>query len=528
MSSWDTGVRRYLLRRKYRLSRPIPGKSGGAQPEGTRLQADLQATEQCLRATFAGCDDITLRPQRDWGLLLYCSSLTDGSKLFEQILSPLVGVSGGEPSPELIRSRLTAQGEVQDTLERLVAEVLSGKTAVLIAGEPRAFLLEGKGPELRSISEPQTEVAIRGPRDGFVEDRITNISLVRRRLRHPGLKVQTMHLGRLSQTAVSLLWMEGVANASILDEVRRRLQPIDLDVVLESAFILEFISDHPYSLVPVIRQTERPDRAAAWLSEGRVVIIVDNTPLVMAIPAIFTDFINTSEDYAVNYIQTNLVRLIRAVGIFVTIVLPGTYVAVTAFHQELLPTPLLLNMAAAREGVPVPAVIEALAMQLVFEVIREAGIRMPTQIGNAVTIVGALVIGESAVRAGLISAPMVIVVALTALSSFVVPDYSFMLVWRVVSLLIILMAGLFGLLGILVGLIAVLIHLAGLRSFGVSYLKPIVPANLSTWSDALYRLPLFRLRKRPGWAQDQVRMAPDQKPAPEGVDPPVWQGRQEE
>jgi hypothetical protein len=506
MAGKEAGVRRFLLQQKYQRTGASPTN---AQTASTPLDSHLSAAEQRLRALFTDCEDILFRPLGQWGLAIYCTSLAEGDHTLEHLMT-----TSSPVDPQALKERLGAQAKAVQSYEPLVAGILSGSTAILVDASPKAWLLQGRQTQARAVSEPQAEISVRGPRDGFVEDRAVNLMLIRRRLRHPALKVQTLYLGRVSQTAVSLVWIEGIAPDPILTEVRTRVGRIDLDLVLEGSTVEEFIEDHPYSPLPTINHTERPDRVTAALAEGRIAILVDGTPFVMMVPALMADFMQTSDDYYQSFYQSTLVRWIRIGGLLVTMMLPGIYVALTAFHQEIMPTPLLLSTASAREGVPMPAVVEALVMQLVFEIVREAAVRMPRQIGSAVTIVGALVIGESAVRAGLISAPMVIVVSLTALSAFILPNYSFTLAFRLISVGLIAMAGTFGLLGILVGEIALLIHLCGLRSFGVPYMQPLSPVKFASWRDVLLRLPLFMLVRRPPWAQNQQRMAKGQQPAP--------------
>lgn len=517
MNGWEPGVRRFLLQQKYQRTRPVSVGTRTANGSGaSSLDIALPDIETRLRHLFTGCSDVVFRPLSTWGVAVWCNTMTEGDMTVEHLLAGTPTPAGAAQLADALRPRLQAQGTSAQTYEDLVAGVLGGSTAILLGGTPGAWLLQGKQSPGRQVAEPQSEIAVRGPRDGFVEDLRVNLSLIRRRLRHPTLKVETVHVGRLTQTAVSLLWIEGIAPESILGEVRRRVGAIDVDMVLEGAYLEEYIEDHPYSPFPTILHTERPDRVTAALAEGRIAIVVEGTPFVMTVPALMTEFLQASDDYYQGFYVATLMRWVRVGGLIITMVLPALYVALTAFHQELLPTPLLLSTASAREGVPMPAVVEALLMQFIFEIVREAGLRMPRPISSAVTIVGALVIGESAVRAGLISAPMVIVVSLTALSSFVLPSYHFMLAFRLVSVGLIALAGIFGLLGILAGEIALLIHLCGLRSFGVPYTQPLAPYQFKSLKDVLVRAPLFAMRRRPEWAQNQIRTEAGQQPAPPG------------
>lgn len=526
MSGWETGVRRYLLKRKYQLAQPLPS-TPTQSPGATPLDPEFEQVCTRFREIFASCEDIVARRLDGGCLVLYCQGMVDSKEISEHLLSPLMHLAPDRLTHETVRNHAVSLGPISQaaSYEDIVAGIMAGEVALILSRERDALMFGASKAKARAVEEPASEPAVRGPRDGFTEERMVNISLVRRRLRHPAFKTQTLYLGRLSQTPITLMWIEGVVQQGVLDELRSRLKRVDIDLILESAYIEEFVEEHPWSLLPTVNHTERPDRVTAMLAEGRVAIVVDNTPFVLIVPTLFTDFFQTAEDYYSNYLQATILRWVRIGGLIITMVLPSAYVALTAFHQEILPTQLLLSTAAAREGVPMPAVLEALTMQLVFEIVREAGVRMPRPVGSAVTIVGALVIGEAAVRAGLISAPMVIVVSLTALASFVLPSYSFMLAIRMISLAFILLAGVFGLLGILAGEIALLIHLCGLRSFGVSYMGPLAPPHPQAWKDTILRLPFFSMHKRAWMAADDQRTARGQKPAPPGVDPPLKGGK---
>lgn len=428
------------------------------------------------------------------------------------------------PGPSLteIKESLLTVADVKEEqdLQKMIHGVLSGDTALLADGFPAALVVSTRGWEARSISEPITEGAVRGPRDGFVETLQTNISLLRRRVKSPDLRFETMIAGRATRTDVAVAYIRGTVNEGVLAEVRRRLGRIDTDSILESGYIEEFIRDHPYTPFPLVEHSERPDKIAAALLEGRVAILVDGTPFVLMVPTVFLQLFQASEDYYITYHFATMIRWGRFMGFLFTLYLPSLYIAVTTIHHELLPTTLALALAGAREGVPYPALVEALLMEMTFEALREAGIRLPRPVGQAVSIVGALVIGDAAVRAGLVSPAMVIVVAFTGIASFSVPSYKLILTLRLLRFPMMTIAAVLGLPGVIMASVALLAHLVSLRSFGVPYLSPVAPYSRRDLKDTLIRAPWWAMRTRPEsiGSPNPVRQDPGLRPAAPGKD----------
>lgn len=430
-----------------------------------------------------------------------------------------------------IKENTLTMGDVKEALflGEVVEGVLSGNTAILLAGESRALLAETRFWKGRAPEEPVSEAAVRGPREGFTETLQTNISMLRRRLRSSRLRLEHFTIGRVSRTDVVIAYLKGIARPEIVEEVRRRLKRIDIDGILESGYIEELIEDHPGSIFSLITRTERPDKVAAGLLSGRVAILTDNTPFVLLVPRLFMEGLQASEDYYERYLLTVGVRIFRYIALFISMLLPALYVAVTTYHQEMLPTPLLLSIASQREGVPFPAVVEALLMEITFEILREAGIRLPRQVGQAISIVGALVIGDAAVRAGIVSPVMVIVVAMTAIASFTTPAYDLAITMRMIRLPMVVLAGLLGMYGIMAGLLAILIHACSLKSFGVAFTSPFAPFILAEQEDAVIRLPWWALRYRPfSMTENRLRQRPGNMPGPPGVQAAQRQKRQGE
>ncbi|HEX3012437.1 MAG TPA: spore germination protein, partial [Syntrophomonadaceae bacterium] len=380
----------------------------------------------------------------------------------------------------------------------IIDELITGNTVFFMDGIDSALIIGSGGWKDRSVSEPSTESVVRGPRDGFTETIDTNTALIRRRIKSPDLRIDEFKIGIKTKTAVLVVYINGIARQDIVNEVKSRLQKIRIDGVLESGYIEELIEDASFSLFPQIEHSERPDKVSAALLEGRIAVMVDNTPFVLIVPTVFLQFIQSPEDYYERFPVASLTRFVRATAFFISIILPALYIALTSFHQEMIPTPLALSIAASREGVPFPSIGEAFLMEATFEILREAGLRLPKQAGQAVSIVGGLVIGQAAVQAGIVSQAMVIVVALTGISSFAIPAYNAAAAGRLIRFPLMLLAAFLGLPGILAGLTIILIHLSGLRSFGVNFLDPFTSPDEDQFKDTLVRTPWGNMFHLPG------------------------------
>lgn len=373
----------------------------------------------------------------------------------------------------------------------------AGFIVLLIDGCQDGLLFCMAGWENRGVPEASTEAVVRGPREAFSESLLINTSLIRRRIKDRNLWITIQPLGRITKTNIAIVHMNGIADESVVQEVYRRINEIDLDGILESNNIEELIQDKPLSPFPTIYNSERPDTIAAGLLEGRIAIIVDGTPFVLLVPALFVQFFQSAEDHYQRFYFSSLIRVLRFVSFFIALLGPSLYVGITTFHQEMIPTSLLISLASQREGVPFPAFIEAMMMEITLEILREASLRMPKAIGQAISIVGTLVIGQSAVAAGIVSAGMVIVVSITAIASFMFPSFNMSIAVRMIRFLFIALAASFGLYGIMLGLILLVMHLVSLRSFGVQYMSPFAPLTLHDQEDAILRVPKWQLFTRP-------------------------------
>lgn len=394
------------------------------------------------------------------------------------------------------------------TLEEAIDGVLTGETILFVDGFDKALKIPDGGYPSMGISETESEKVVRGSNEGLCESVKQNAALIRRRIRSPKVKAKQLKVGVRSSTNVYVMYIEDLAKPELVQEIEKRLKSFEIDGVLDSGILEQLAEKDWYSPFPQFQTTERVDRASMALLEGRVVVLSDNSPVGLLLPTDYNSFIKTSDDYYNRWEIATFTRLIRYVASFFSLTLPGFYLAVTNYHTQILPTSLLLSFAEAREGVPFPAVFEVILMELAFELLREAGVRIPGNIGSTIGIVGGLIIGQAAVEANLVSPIVVIVVAFTALCSFAVPNEEFATAFRLLKFVLIGLSAGFGYFGMLVGLLGILIHLSHLNSFGNPYLSPFVGADLNHYQDerdVLWRMPLRYLKKRPIYANEKER-----------------------
>ncbi|MFB1051137.1 spore germination protein [Paraliobacillus sp. JSM ZJ581] len=395
--------------------------------------------------------------------------------------------------PQILYQEFRLIAEEVESVEDMTRSVLNGDTLLFLDGKTSGFTINTKGDQTsRGVEQTTTQQVVRGPKDAFTESIDTNIALVRKRIKDSNLWSTKKIIGTKTETNVVYMYLNGVVSPGLVKEVDERLSKISVDSILESGNIEEFIQDETYSPFPTVYNTERPDAIAAGILEGRIAIFVDGTPNVLLVPVLLKHFLQSPEDYYQRSDVATLLRLLRSLALFLSLLTPSIYIALTTFHQEMIPTTLLISLAAQREGIPFPAFGEAVLMEITFELLREAGIRLPTTVGSAISIVGALVLGQATVEAGIVSAMMVIVVSLTAISSFVFPSYNFGISIRMLRFIFMILAASFGLFGIFIGVILLVMHLVSLRSFGVSYLAPIAPFNQEDQKDTLFRSPIWK------------------------------------
>ncbi|WP_242863244.1 spore germination protein [Caloranaerobacter ferrireducens] len=417
--------------------------------------------------------------------------------MIESRISNLNRVVNKETIIDILKENLLSIGDLKiiSDFKQTVDDILSGDTVIYIDGKTVAFKADTKGWESRGVEEPDTEAVVRGPREGFTETLRTNTALLRRKIRNPKLKFEMIKLGEQTNTEVCICYIKGIANPDIIETVKRRLEKIKIDAILESGYIEEFIEDEPFSLFPTVGNSEKPDVVAAKLLEGRIAILCDGTPFALTVPYLLIETIQASEDYYSRPYFASIARFARVLAFLGSVILPSFYVALISFHADVIPFKLLLSVSASREGLPTSAFTEALLMVLSFELLREAGVRMPRPIGQAVSIVGALVLGEAAVKAGLVSNLMIMVTALTAISSFVVPPMGGTI--PILRVLFLIPANTLGFMGLFLSIFVVLIHLCSLRSFGVPYTSPFAPLDGMGLKDSIVRFPIWSMITRP-------------------------------
>lgn len=472
------------------------------------INKSLDVNEAALKVVFHNCSDILFRPLHVNGVVQYLLIYLDGftnTSIMEQAIVPslaalTVGLHEKMAESEDIAPKQAELSSFKQIfcLNEASEAILEGKTAILVHGWEHALLADINEFNQRSINEPSNEASIRGPREGFTEALRTNTSMIRRKIKSPSLKFEPFRVGTTTNTQLVIAYVEGNVRTEVLEEVKNRIGRIKTDRIFDASYIEEYIEDYPMSIFPQVLNTERPDTVAANLMEGKVAILVDGSPNALVVPMTFWAGFQSAEDHYERFLYVTAVRMVRMILVIISMLLPSLYVALTTFHPQMIPLNLMMSIAASREGIPFPTVMETFLMELMFEGLREAGLRLPKAVGSAVSIVGALVIGEAAVQAGFISAPIVMIVAGTGIASFSFPRYSLALPFRLIRFPLLLAGGVFGFYGVAMGVVMILIHLVTLKSFGVPYLKPVAPSTSNIFKDTLLRMHERLVKKNPG------------------------------
>lgn len=529
--------------RKFRYSRnrqihAIPGENTGYTPpvpdmmNSGDISLSIYDNEKRIREAFGHSSDLVTR-KINFGaysdveiLLVHIDGLVDDQMITQGILRP-IGVFSDwppleEPSPVKIysqlKSRLIAKDELSEVgrMEDLLKEVCFGNSAIIVDGHNAALIADIKGWKQRSIEQPTTEPTIRGTKEGFVETTRTNTSIVRRHIHDPRLRIEERAIGAIGRTIISVVYIEGVARDEVVQEVRDRIDRISIDSIQASGELEEYIEDAPFSPFPTILRTERVDRVVGALLEGRIAILTEGTPFVLIVPCNLFMFLSVPDDYLERFLIGSFLRILRLILFFSALLLPTLFVIAITFHQEMIPTSLAVSIAAQREGIPFPALAEALILDLAYEILREASVRVPLVFGPAVSILGVLFLGQVAVQAGLVSPFMVIMVSLTAIASLGTPIFSMGISVRMLRFIFLILGGTLGLYGLIWGLAALLIHLAALRSFGIPYAEPLLPLIPTGLGDSVVRAPWWSRLKRPPFiaGRNQTRQTAGQRPEP--------------
>ena len=503
-------IKRHFYRRRKKSS------CEGTQGSNTDYLADnLQTNLNHFKKLREQHPDLTIRTFQVGGtnihaVCLFMKEMVDEQTINSQILNRLmhnweefttrdVELISSDKIMDFITNHILSINKIEESQKysEILMDLIQGSTAVLIDGIDKAILLDTVRAIKTDAIPPSTEAVVRGPQLGFTSSLEANLALLRQTVTNPELSFKSFTLGKRTKRKATMTYIKDLADPDLVKNVEKRIKQIDIDQVLESSYIEQLIEDNSFSPFPQIQNTERPDRVAAGLLEGRVAILLDGTSYVLIAPVTFWMFLQSPEDYYTRWIPGTLLRWMRYMAAFLSLFLPSVYIAFTSFHQGLIPTRLGISIAATREGVPFPSFIEALFMELAIEVLREAGLRLPKPVGQTVGIVGGLVIGESAVQAGVVSPIMLIVVAITAISSFAIPQYNAGIALRFLRFFIMFFAAAFGLYGIILFFLLMIIHLVRLESFGYPYLAPIAPARVQDWKDVLFRSPINRTNQRP-------------------------------
>ena len=507
-----------LVHRKRCTGMKRGGKLLKKLEESRKVSANLRENEKYLRSRLENCSDILIRPMRLGDkhkvdcLMVYIEVAVSNMMLDDSALGKMINhfwEISPEDIQEFVRHNSLGIADVKklENLDESIDAMLAGNAVFFIDGYDKAMKISSKGYPSTGVMEAESEKVLRGSREGFSDSVKSNSALIRKRLRDTRLKVEEYKIGVRSHTLTQVLYMDDLVHEGLLEEVKERLEEFQIDGILDSGMLEQLTEDVWYSPFPQYQTTERPDRAVQEILKGKVVILCDNSPEALILPGNFSSFMESSEDWYHRFEMASFLRILRYLAVIMATVLPGLYLAVIRFHTQILPSALILSFAEAREGVPFSSVVELIFLELAFELIREAGVRVPGSLGNAIGIVGGLVIGQAAVEANLVSPIVVMIVALTALGSMTVPNEEFAAAFRLVKYGFLILGGYLGIYGIVLGVYLVIGHLAGLISFGIPYLVPFIKKEQKgSKGEGVLRVPLRKRVLRPLYAREEQKI----------------------
>ncbi|MED3564372.1 spore germination protein [Bacillus xiapuensis] len=463
------------------------------------LYSDLSLNTEKLQTFFSQAPDLVIRRFKIAGnktdaVLVYLKGLTDKDAIQNHVLRPLIQ-SSFDHNMELPIT--LGEVEIVHTWSQIENAILGGDSILLLSGQTSGYQLSTKGWPQRDINDPQNEISLKGAHQGFVETGSQNIALIRRYIPHQELILKEMTVGIRGKSKVSILYLRDVASEEVLNELETRIQKIKVDAIINTGELIEYIEDNPFSPFPQYILTERPDSAASHILQGRFAIILDRSPSVLVAPTNFMSFFQGIDDYGTRWLVASFIRLLRFIALMMALFLPATYVAFISFNYEVIPIKLLLSIAESRIQVPLSPVMEALLMEVTLELMREAALRLPSPIGQTIGIVGGIIIGQAAVQAGIVSNIMIIVVAVTAIASYNIPNYDMSSSIRLLRFPMMLAASFFGVIGIVIGGMTLIAHIISLESLGTPFGSPLAPFRIADMKDAFLRLPLWVMKKRP-------------------------------
>jgi len=450
---------------------------------------------------FVNCPDVVIKKVyfKDGceGCFIYMIGMTNLEILNRDLVEPIMGIDVSKAiKNKSIFNVSSAEIKLQYEFEEIIKLILAGNVALLIDGVDCAVLGKFRRTESRGIEEPDTEKNVKGPREGFTELITTNIAILRRHISNTTLKFKSFKVGETTNQTLAVAYIQGIVNEDILDRLIKKIEKINYDGLIAIGYVEQMIMDFPNSPLPQYLATERPDKAVAALLEGRFVILLDGTPITLIAPVSFFSFFQALDDYSTNWMYGSFIRVVRYISALVAVFLPALYISVISFHYYMVPLNLLIPLAESRSKVPFPPIIEALIMEITIEMIREASIRLPSYISTSIGVVGGIIIGQAAVDAGIVSNMLIIVVAATAVASFVVPSYDFGLSLRFLRFALMIISSIFGIVGIVSVTALILSELVTIESLGQPYFQPLIPFKKGDLKDTILRFPIGFLRKR--------------------------------
>lgn len=483
------------------------------EDEGIAISKDLKRSLEYMKKVYSIPNngdivlrefDIVIEKKPVGAFLMFFDGMTDRMVINTNILTPLMLLSNLDIKSnekdvlKYVDNHLLPHGQVKISrnYQEVIDEINFGGCGIFIDGMSFAFACDVKGWEHRGVDRPNTELVLRGPQEAFTEILRVNTALVRKILKDSDLIAEDISIGEKSKTACSMMYIKNIANEALVGEVRRRLKSIKVDYIQDTGELEQYIEDSTFLPTPQIIATERPDKVSSMLADGKVAVIMNGTPFVLVMPATFTSLIHSPEDTYVRFPYANFLRIIRIAGIILTLLLPGMYIAITNYHHEMIPTDLLLAIEVTREQVPFPSVVELLIMEFAFELIREAGIRIPGPIGPTLGIIGALILGQAAVAANIVSPILIIVVAVTGIGSFAIPTFALAFAFRLLRFAYIFLGAMAGFLGITLGIFIHGLLLLGAKSFGVPLMAPFAPRTSGAMTDGITRFPTWKMEDR--------------------------------